>query len=189
MATLKESSRGEDFAGAGQRRKTKDDKGKLSRPSSGKVFGSLDALTARAPRGSAVRSPHAGSAPEADAQLAQKVPAAPAQPAATAPPDLVPAAAPLPPLGAATAAAVAAISKAGATLGVSPGAVAVTISAAEPQKGGVTETPAAALMSKVKATPGEAAKQPASKPGPGRSAAGKPTRQNGRRVSTRYRLQ
>ena len=158
------------LAGIGQRRKTKEDKGKVSRPSSAKPFGSMDSLTVRVPSGSAVRSPPAAETPKAAAAAAQTPASAPAQLAASAPPDLVPAAAPLPPLGAATAAAVAAISKAGATPGSSPGAVAVTISAGDPQK-----------------DPGEAAKPPVGKPGPSRPPGIKADCQNGRRITTRYR--
>ena len=158
------------LAGIGQRRKTKEDKGKVSRPSSAKPFGSMDSLTVRVPSGSAVRSPPAAETPKAAAAGAQTPASAPAQLASSAPPDLVPAAAPLPPLGAATAAAVAAISKAGATPGSSPGAVAVTISAGDLQK-----------------DPSEAAKPAMGKPGPSRLPGVKADRQNGRRITTRYR--
>ena len=158
------------LAGIGQRRKTKEDKGKVSRPSSAKPFGSMDSLTVRVPSGSAVRSPPAAETPRAAAAAVQTPASAPAQLASSAPPDLVPAAAPLPPLGAATAAAVAAISKAGATPGSSPGAVAVTISAGDLQK-----------------DPSEAAKPAVGKPGPSRPQGIKADRQNGRRITTRYR--
>ena len=180
-------------AGSGQRRKAKDDKGKLSsRPSSGKVYSPMDALTARMPGGSALRSPHTPDASPAAAQAplaaAASAPTAPVQPAATAPPDLVPTAAPLPPLGAATAAAVTAISKAGATPGHPPGAVAVTISAAAPQvAAAVPAEPAAVAGLGLTVATDAAEKQPGSKAGPGRPPGSKGTpRQNGRRITTRY---
>ena len=176
-------------AGVGQRRKTKDDKGKLSRPSSGKVYSSLDALTMRMPGSSAAQTPRAADASAAEARPAlaasASAPAASAKPAATAPPDLVPTTASLPPLGAATAAAVAAISRAGANPSTSPGAVAITVRAAAPENGGAAETPEAA-PDKTTETPSEAAKPPPSKPGAGKPDVSKPSRQNGRRITTRY---
>ncbi|CAL5223173.1 g5644 [Coccomyxa viridis] len=174
-------------AGAGQRRKPKDDKGKLSRPSSGKVYSSLDALTARLPGGSAAQTPRAAETPAADARpvlaASASAPVASAQPAATVPPDPMPATASLQPLGAAAAAAVAAISKAGANPGISLGAAAITLSAAAPENGGAI--PPGAAPDKGTETPSEAAKQPASKPGPAKPDGGKSSRQNGRRITTR----
>ena len=143
----------------------------MSRPSSAKPFGSMDSLTVRVPSGFTVRSPPAADTPKAMATAMQTLASAPAQLAASAPPDLVPAAPPLPPLGAATAAAVAAISKAGATPGVSLGAVAVTISAGDLQKDSK-----------------EAAKPAVGKPGPSRPPGIRADHQNGRRITTRYRL-
>ena len=175
-------------AGAGQRRKPKDDKGKLSRPSSGKVYSTLDALTMRAPGGSAAQTPRAADTPAADARPALaaslSAPAASAQPAAPAPPDPLPATASLPPLGAATVAAVAAVSKAGANPGVSPAAVAPTLSAAAPENGATEAAPGAA-PDKATGTPREAVKEPVSKPGPAKPDGGKPNCQNGRRITTR----
>ena len=173
-------------AGAGQRRKPKDDKGKLSRPNSGKVFSSLDTLTVRMPGGSAVHSPRASEPSAAEARPAlvasASAPAASAQPAATVPLSLVPTTAPLPPLGAATAAAAAATGKAGTTPSPSPGAMAVT---ANGEKGGADGLPGV-VPDQITENPDEVAKQPVSKSGPGKPDGSKAHQQNGRRITTRY---
>lgn len=101
----------------------------------------------------------------------------------------VPTTAPLPPLGAATAAAVAVISKAAAMTGNSLGTVAVAISTAISEK---PVLPAAvpvvlSVPDKTTGTPSKTAKQPGSKSSAAKPDSSKAAHQNGHRITTRCR--